>query len=84
MEIRDRTHPEDPHGWDVTRQVRGAEASHEFFPPHSSVRDNIEEFARAVQGEATYSVPLDEILANARTFEAITRSALSGRIERIG
>jgi predicted dehydrogenase len=83
MEIRDRSHPEDPHGWDVTRQLRGSESTHRFFPPHPTVRDNIEEFARAVQGQATYSVPLDEILANAKTFEAITRSALSGRIETI-
>lgn len=84
MEIRDRNHPEDPQGWDVTRQLRGAELSERFFPPHPSVRDNIEEFARAVGGEQPYSVPLNEILANARTFEAITRSALSGRVEQIG
>ena len=83
MEIRDRSHLEDPHGWDVTRQLRRSESTHQFSPPHSSVRDNIEEFARAVQGQTTYSVPLDEILANARTFEAITRSALSGRIEKV-
>ncbi|MCW2762017.1 MAG: oxidoreductase [Marmoricola sp.] len=83
MEIRDRSHPEDPHGWDVTKQLRGSDATHDFFPPHPTVRDNIEEFARAVQGETTYSVSLEEILANAKTFEAITRSALSGKVESI-
>ena len=81
VEIRDRSHPEDPHGWDVTRQVRGAPASAAFFPPHGSVRENIESFAKAVAGEAAYPIPLEEMVANARTFEAITRSALSGSVE---
>jgi predicted dehydrogenase len=84
MEIRDRNHPEDSQGWDVTRQVRGAPASSAFFPPHASVRENIESFARAVAGEAPYPIPLEEMVANARTFEAITRSALSGSVEVVG
>lgn len=81
VEIRDRNHPEDSQGWDVTRQVRGEPASLEFFPPHGSVRENIESFARAVAGEAAYPIPLEEMVANALTFEAITRSALSGSVE---
>jgi predicted dehydrogenase len=84
MEIRDRNHPEDSQGWDVTRQVRGAPASSAFFPPHGSVRENIESFAKAVAGEAPYPIPLEEMVANARTFEAITRSALSGSVEVVG
>jgi predicted dehydrogenase len=83
VEIRDRNHPEDPRGWDVTRQVRGEPASSSFFPPHASVRENIETFAKAATGDATYPVPLEEMVANARTFEAITRSALSGSIEDV-
>jgi predicted dehydrogenase len=47
------------------------------------VRDNIEAFARAVAGEAPYPVSLAEIEANVRTFEAITRSARSGKLERV-
>ncbi len=84
VEIRDRSHPEDPQGWDVTRQVRGEQASSAFFQPHSSVRENIESFAKAVSGEAVYPIPLEEMVANARTFEAITRSALSGVVEVVG
>ncbi|HET6734635.1 Gfo/Idh/MocA family protein [Mycobacterium sp.] len=84
VEIRDRTHPEDPQGWDVTRQVRGEDASSAFFPPHSSVRENIESFARAAAGESVYPIPLEEMVANARTFEAITRSAMSGAVEVVG
>ena len=48
-----------------------------------SVRENIEAFARAVAGEAAYPIPLEEMVANARTFEAITRSALSGSVEAV-
>ena len=81
VEIRDRTHPEDPQGWDVTRQVRGEHPNSAFFPPHSSVRENIESFAKAVAGESVYPIPLEEMVANARTFEAITRSAMSGAVE---
>jgi len=84
VEIRDRSHPEDPKGWDVTRQVRGEQASSKFFQPHSSVRENIESFAKAVAGESVYPIPLEEMVANARTFEAITRSALSGAVEVVG
>jgi predicted dehydrogenase len=82
-EIRDRNHPEDPRGWDVTRQIRGQEAESQFFPPHASVRENIETFAKAVAGEVEYPVPMEEMVVNARTFEAITRSALSGAIESV-
>ena len=84
VEIRDRNHPEHPMGWDVTTVRRGAEPVAEFYPPHASVRDNLEEFARAAEGKATYSVTLEEMLANVATFEAITRSALSGQLERVG
>jgi predicted dehydrogenase len=84
VEIRDRNHPEDSQGWDVTRQVRGEDARSAFFPPHSSVRENIESFARAVAGESVYPIPLEEMVANARTFEAITQSALSGSVEVVG
>ena len=84
VEIRDRNHPEDSQGWDVTRQVRGEPARSDFFPPHGSVRENIEAFAKAVAGEAAYPIPLEEMVANARTFEAITRSALSGSVEAVG
>jgi predicted dehydrogenase len=84
MEIRDRNHPEDPRGWDVTVVERGAEPVTTFYPPHPTVRDNIEEFARAAAGETTYSVSLDEMLANVQAFEAISRSAATGHVEPVG
>lgn len=83
MEIRDRTHFENSTGWDVTSVRRDEAPATRFLPPHPAVRDNLEAFGRAVAGGAAYPVSLEEIAINVRTFEAITRSALSGRIERV-
>ncbi|WP_406854229.1 Gfo/Idh/MocA family oxidoreductase [Alsobacter sp. KACC 23698] len=83
MEIRDRTHPENPTGWDVTTLRRGEAPTTIFQPPHPVVRDNIEAFARAASGGADYPVSLEDMLDNVRAFEAVTRSAASGRIETV-
>lgn len=83
MEIRDRTHPENPTGWDVTSIHRDEPPRTSYYQPHPAVRDNIEAFGRAASGGAGYPVPLDEMLANVRTFEAIKRSVASGRVETI-
>lgn len=83
MEVRDRSHPESPSGWDVTLQYRDAEPSTRFVPPSPAVRDNLERFAAAVEGEGEYPVTAADIRANVRAFEAITRSAASGRIEKV-
>ncbi|WP_424629947.1 Gfo/Idh/MocA family protein [Bradyrhizobium sp. SYSU BS000235] len=83
MEIRDRTHPENPTGWDVTRVRRDQAPETAYYQPHPAVRDNLEAFSRAAQGKGQYPVPYEQMLANVRTFEAIQKSAVSGRIEAI-
>lgn len=83
MEIRDRTHPENPTGWDVTRVLRGQSPEAAYYQPHPAVRDNLEAFARAALGGLEYPVAYDEMLTNVRTFEAIQRSAKSGGIEPV-
>jgi predicted dehydrogenase len=83
MEIRDRSHPENSTGWDVTRVYRDQTPVTAFYPPNPSVRDNLEAFGRAALGQAPYPVTLDEMLANVRSFEAIQRSVKSGAIEAI-
>ncbi|MXG88652.1 Gfo/Idh/MocA family protein [Nocardioides flavescens] len=82
-EIRDRSHPESPTGWDVTTVLRGDQPSTTFAPPHPSVRENVESFARAAAGGEAYPVSYAEMLANVDTFEAITRSARTGRLEAV-
>ena len=83
VEIRDRSHPEHITGWDVTSVHRNEEPATVFYPPHPTVRDNIEAFGRAALGQAPYPVTLDEMLLNVRSFEAIQRSVKSGAIEKI-
>jgi predicted dehydrogenase len=83
MEIRDRSHPENSTGWDVTSVHRDEMPVTAFYAPHPAVRDNLEAFGRAALGQATYPVTSDEMLANVRSFEAIQRSVKSGAIEKI-
>jgi predicted dehydrogenase len=83
MEIRDRTHPQNSTGWDVTSVHRDEIPTTAFHAPHPAVRDNLEAFGRAALGLAPYPVTLDEMLANVRSFEAIQRSVKSGTIEAI-
>jgi predicted dehydrogenase len=83
MEIRDRSHPENSTGWDVTTVHRDQTPTTVFWPPHPAVRDNLEAFGRAALGQAPYPVTLDEMLLNVRGFEAIQRSVKSGVIEII-
>lgn len=82
-EIRDRSHPEEPSGWDVTTQTRGERPEVHYLPPFDAVRRNLECFADAVRGRAAYPISPQEIQTNVDTFEAIGRSARSGRIERV-
>ncbi len=83
MEIRDRSHPENSTGWDVTSVHQDEAPVTAFHGPHPAVRDNLEAFGRAALGQAPYPVGLDEMLANVRSFEAIQRSVKSGAIEVI-
>ena len=83
MDIRDRSHPENSAGWDVTSVHRDEAPVAAFYPPHPAVRDNLEAFGRAALGQAPYPVAPEEMLANVRSFEAIQRSVKSGAIETI-
>jgi len=83
MEIRDRTHPENPTGWDVTRAIRDQSPVAAYYQPHPAVRDNLEAFGRAALDGPSYPVSYDEMLTNVRTFEAIQRSAKHGGIEPV-
>lgn len=83
-EIRDRSHPEQPAGWDVTTVRRGSQPETRFFAPHPTVRDNLEAFARAARGGSPYPIGLEEMQRNVEAFEAISRSARTGLVETVG
>lgn len=74
VEIRDRTHPENPTGWDITTALRGQAQTRQFADPAPSVRLNLEAFAQAVRGVAPYPVTPREMLANVAALEAIMTS----------
>jgi len=74
VEIRDRTHPENPTGWDITVALRGQERQTRFAAPAPSVKLNLEAFAQAVRGVRAYPVTTNEMLANVASLEAIMKS----------
>jgi predicted dehydrogenase len=74
VEIRDRTHPENPTGWDITTVLRGQEKQVRFAAPHPTVLANLEAFAKAIRQVAPYPVTSREMLANVAALEAIMKS----------
>jgi predicted dehydrogenase len=78
VEIRDRTHPESPTGWDVVSTYRGQTAETRSMDPYPAVLANLESFARAVKGLEPYPVSDAELLGTVASLEAILRSIDSG------
>lgn len=74
VEIRDRTHPESPSGWDVTTALRGQPRTTRFAPPALAVRANLEAFAQAIRGVAPYPVSAAELLGTVAALEAVMSS----------
>jgi predicted dehydrogenase len=83
MEIRDRTHPENPTGWDITTVLRGHEPETRFASPHPTVLANLEAFAKAIRKVAPYPVTPSEMLANVAALEAIMTSVRSRTLVKV-
>jgi predicted dehydrogenase len=83
VEVRDRTHPEHPTGWDVTTTLRGQDKQTQFMPPHPTVLANLEAFGRAVRKIEPYPVTTSEMLANVASVEAIMTSVSAGTWQRV-
>ena len=82
-EIRDRTHPESPSGWDVSKVTRGQEPLRTFFEPHPAVLENLEAFAAAVRGESVYPVDNQQKRYTVAALEAIMKAVSSRNVEAI-
>jgi predicted dehydrogenase len=82
-EVRDLAHPEAPEGWRLTKSLRGGRPVTVDYPPAAPVCANLEAFADAAEGRARYPVPPEQMLANIAAFEAIVRSASSGKVEAV-
>jgi predicted dehydrogenase len=82
-EVRDKTHPEAPQGWTLTFKPKDRDKSVREYPPAPAVLANLEAFADAVTGHASYPVPQHDMVANICALEAIFRSAASGAVEHV-
>ena len=83
VEIRDKTHPEKPEGWVLTKCLRGGRMEHVESPPTSPVVAGLEAFADAARGRTPYPIPQHEMIATIAALEATVKSAASGLIERV-
>jgi predicted dehydrogenase len=83
VEIRDKTHPESPEGWIVTKCMRGGRMESVESAPMSPVLAGLEAFAAAARGRAPYPIAQEEMIASISALEAIIKSAANGQIERV-
>jgi predicted dehydrogenase len=82
-EVRDKTHPEAPQGWTLTFKPKDRDKTVKEYPPAPAVLANLEAFADAVTGHASYPVPQHDMVANICALEAIFRSSASGAVEPV-
>ncbi len=83
VEVRDKTHPEAPEGWVLTKVVQGGTRSVQEYAPAPNVLANLEAFADAAEGRAPYPVPQSQMIANISALEAIFKSAATGTIVEV-
>lgn len=83
IEVRDKTHPEAPEGWVLTKTLRGGKKEVREFAPAPNVLANLEAFADAAEGRAPYPVPQSQMIANISALEAIFKSASTGAIVNV-
>jgi predicted dehydrogenase len=83
IEVRDKSHPEAPEGWVLTKCLRGGKRTSVEYPPADNVLANLEAFADAAAGRAPYPVPQEQMIANISALEAIFKSAKTGAPEPV-
>ena len=83
VEVRDKTHPESPTGWTLTKCLRGGARVVTEYPPAPNVLANLEAFADAARGRNPYPVPQWQMIANISALEAIFESAKMARLVQV-
>lgn len=83
IEVRDKSHPEAPQGWVLTKCFRGGRREVVEYKPADNVLANLEAFADAALGRAPYPVPQEQMIANISALEAIFKSVQSGAPEKV-
>jgi predicted dehydrogenase len=79
-EIRDKAHPEKAAGWTLTTCTRDEVVKSYQYEPMSPVLANLDAFADAIAGRATYPITPREMLAGIAALEAIGKSATGGAL----
>jgi len=80
VQVQDKTHPQAPEGWLMTKCMAGGKPVTTEYPVMSMVRVNLEAFADAAAGRAAYPVTHQEMIDTIAALEAIGKSAESGQI----
>ncbi len=80
VQVQDKTHPQAPEGWILTKCMHGTRPQTVEYPAMSMVRANLEAFADAAAGRAPYPVTHREMIDTVAALEAIGKSAESGAI----
>lgn len=82
-EVRDKAHPEKADGWTLTTCMQDEQVKTVEYPPMSPVLANLEAFADAVRGGASYPISPMEMLADIAALEAIGKSSSSGKLVEV-
>lgn len=84
VEIRDKTHVENPTGWTILRfNSETGLTDIDDIPPAEAVLSNLEAFAAAVRGEKPYPIPTSDMVLNTQLLEAMGTSATTQSTVRI-
>lgn len=82
-EVRNHTHPDTPGPTTLTLQHADGRREIREFAWTDTVRDNLEAFARAAQGQGDYPFTDAQKIGNIATLEAICRSAAGNTVVRV-
>src|SRR3974390_1903289 len=83
VQVQDKTHPQAPEGWLMIKCMKGGKPQTVEYPGMSMVRANLEAFADAAAGRASYPVTYQEMIDTVAALEAIGISAQSGQIVQV-
>jgi len=83
VQVQDKTHPQAPEGWLMIKCMQGGKPQTVEYPVMSMVRANLEAFADAAAGRASYPVTYQEMIDTIAALEAIGISAQSGQIVQV-
>lgn len=83
VEIRDKAHLEAPQGWTFTHATAARDPQTRTYPVAKPVLANLNAFADAAAGRASYPISHDGMLRTIAALEAVFKSAATGRVQEV-